>query len=68
MTELKPMSEAPRDGTYILAIRYSSYLKKKFRVIIYYDEKYSCWSDEEDIGHRDNDFMGWLPLPEIDLD
>ncbi len=58
VTKLRPMSEAPRDGSEILG-----YLPTEIFIVVYcYKNE---WLNEFDdkLMFSDNDFLGWIPMP-----
>lgn len=70
---MRPMREAPQDGTWILAFRYyppddpaDPWEPPAF--VIRWDSSQSSWRDErgfrQDIGSRRYSICGWMPLPE----
>ena len=62
MTELRPMSEAPKDFVEILCL--TVYYKEKKWEIISHDEE--DWFNGAGIYFREDELLGWLPLPEIE--
>lgn len=58
LTTLRPMSEAPRDGTEIVA-----QFSPNAGFVVVCSESGDLWSEADGYMHYDSDFTGWLPLP-----
>jgi len=58
VTELNPMSDAPRDGTYIL-VQQNDDLSASMAAAFFDEFAWNCTDGD----FSDDDLFGWLPMP-----
>lgn len=67
VTKLTPMSEAPRDGSYIKVIFWSGTNQGHSEMFVCWNKKHESWEeynlDPEEETFKDFHFNGWIPLP-----
>lgn len=60
VTELRPMSEAPRDGTKIIALTYNECFASEFLIVNYSHDDHFCTENEL---LPEFTLIGWMPMP-----
>ena len=59
----QPIETAPKDGTWIMICRPTTYASKLGCALVYWDDHFACWHD----GDYHSDHYApthWMPLPE----